>query len=107
MDAAAADIFRSLADATRRGLFERLAQEGALSVGALTQRAGVSQPAVSQHLKVLAAAGLVTEQRQGRSTLYRARSEGLRPVLDWLGFYAGFWAERFDKLETLLSEMDQ
>ena len=103
----ASEVFRSLSDATRRGLFERLAREGELSVGALTARAGVSQPAVSQHLKALRGAGLVTEQRHGRTVLYRAEPKGLAPLIDWVGFYAGFWAERFEKLETFLKEMDQ
>jgi DNA-binding transcriptional ArsR family regulator len=103
----ATDLFRALADSTRRGLFERLATEGELSVGALTEHAGVSQPAVSQHLKALRGAGLVGETRHGRTVLYRANPEGLRPLVDWMGLYGQFWAERFDRLEKLLSEMDQ
>ena len=104
---AAADIFRTLSDTTRRGLFERLAQEGELSVSALTAGAGVSQPAVSQHLKALRGAGLVGETRHGRTVLYRAEPEGLRPLIDWMGFYSQFWNARFDNLEKLLREMDQ
>jgi DNA-binding transcriptional ArsR family regulator len=103
----AADLFRTLADGTRRGLFERLAREGELSVGALTERAGVSQPAVSQHLKALRAAGLVGETRQGRTVLYRAQPKALRPLIDWMAFYGAFWDERFDRLEDLLNRMDQ
>ncbi|MBI1200188.1 MAG: metalloregulator ArsR/SmtB family transcription factor [Phenylobacterium sp.] len=102
-----ADLFRTLADGTRRGLFERLTREGELSVGALTAGTGVSQPAVSQHLKALRLAGLVGETRQGRTVLYRARPEGLRPLVDWMGLYGRFWAERFDALEDLLARMDQ
>ena len=101
------DIFRALGDGTRRGLFERLSQEGCLTVGALTKGAGVSQPAVSQHLKALREAGLVSEARQGRQVLYRARPEGLRPLMDWMGFYAAFWKGRFDALEDTLRRMDQ
>lgn len=103
----APDIFRALGDGTRRGLFERLAREGELTVGALTRGAAVSQPAVSQHLKALREAGLVSEARQGRQVLYRARPEGLRPLMDWMGFYAAFWRERFDALEDTLKRMDQ
>lgn len=103
----ASDVFRVLADPTRRALFERLAQEGELSVSALTAGAGVSQPAVSQHLAALKGAGLVAEQKAGRSTLYRADPDGLRPLVDWLGYYAVFWRERFDALEELLKEMDE
>ncbi len=103
----AADLFRTLSDSTRRGLFERLAREGELSVGALTAGAGVSQPAVSQHLKALRGAGLVGETRHGRMVLYRAQPEGLRPLIDWMSFYSRFWNDGFDRLEKLLREMDQ
>jgi DNA-binding transcriptional ArsR family regulator len=103
----AADLFRTLSDSTRRGLFERLAREGELSVTALTAQAGVSQPAVSQHLKALRGAGLVGETRHGRTVLYRAQPQGLRPLVDWMSFYSAFWNERFDNLEKLLREMDQ
>jgi DNA-binding transcriptional ArsR family regulator len=103
----AADLFRILADPTRRAVFERLAGEGELSVGDLVAGAGVSQPAVSQHLAVLRQAGLVTERREGRYVRYAAAPEGLRPIVDWLALYAVFWRERFDRLEDLLSRMDQ
>lgn len=103
----AADLFRTLSDSTRRGLFERLARDGELSVSALTAGAGVSQPAVSQHLKTLRGAGLVEETRIGRTVLYRAQPEGLRPLFDWMGFYARFWDARFDALEDTLKRMDQ
>lgn len=102
----ATDLFRVLADPTRRGLFERLAREGELSVAALTAQAGVSQPAVSQHLAALKGAGLVGETRAGRSTLYRAETAALQPLIDWLGHYAVFWADRFDALEKILKEID-
>ncbi|MFI4950646.1 MAG: ArsR/SmtB family transcription factor [Caulobacterales bacterium] len=102
-----ADIFRTLADPTRRAVFERLAGEGELSVGDLVAGAGVSQPAVSQHLAVLRQAGLVTERRDGRFVRYAAAPEGLEPLVDWMAFYAVFWRERFDRLEDLLNRMDQ
>ena len=98
------DVFRTLADPTRRGLFQRLAVEGELTVRALTEGGGVSQPAVSQHLKALREAGLVTEARLGRNVLYRAAPQGLTPLIDWMALYAVFWRERFDALEALLKE---
>jgi len=101
------DLFRTLADPTRRAVFERLAGEGELSVGDLTAGAGVSQPAVSQHLAVLRHAGLVTERREGRYVRYAAAPEGLKPLADWMALYAIFWRERFDRLEDLLKRMDQ
>lgn len=102
-----ADIFRTLADPTRRGLFERLALEGELSVSDLTARAGISQPAVSQHLAVLKASGLVEDRRDGRAARYRVRPEGLAPLTNWLGHYSVFWRERMDGLANLLDRMDQ
>jgi DNA-binding transcriptional ArsR family regulator len=100
-------LFKTLADPTRRALFERLVHEGELTVGALTQRAGVSQPAVSQHLDALKRAGLVRNRRDGRIAHYRATPRGLAPLTNWLAVYAVFWRERFDRLEKLLKEMDQ
>ncbi|HEX4095925.1 MAG TPA: metalloregulator ArsR/SmtB family transcription factor [Caulobacteraceae bacterium] len=99
--------FKALADPTRRRLFERLSREGELSVGALTQGSGVSQPAVSKHLSVLKRARLVGDRREGRETHYRVDHEGLSPVLDWFNHYAAFWLDRFDRLEDLLNRMDQ
>ena len=59
-------LFRTFADPTRRAIFERLCRDGDQTVGALTARAGVSQPAVSKHLGVLKQAGLVRDRPQGR-----------------------------------------
>ncbi|HZZ68481.1 MAG TPA: metalloregulator ArsR/SmtB family transcription factor [Phenylobacterium sp.] len=101
------DLFRALADPTRRAVFERLTGEGELSVGDLTAGAGVSQPAVSQHLAVLRQAGLVTERRDGRHIRYAASPLGLKPLFDWMSFYGRFWSQRFDDLEDLLNRMDQ
>lgn len=102
----ASDVFRALADPTRRSLFERLVDEGQLSVAALTAGAGVSQPAVSQHLAALKAARLVGEQRAGRQAFYSVDPQGLRPLVDWLAHYAVFWRDRFDALERTLDEME-
>ena len=100
-------IFRSLSDPTRRALFERLCMDGEQTVGALTARAGVSQPAVSKHLVVLKQAGLVRDRHEGRQTHYSAQVEALAPLTDWTGRMTGFWEARFDKLEDLLKRMDQ
>ena len=58
-------LFRSLADPTRRAIFERLCRDGEQTVGALTAQAGISQPAVSKHLGVLKHSGLVRDRRHG------------------------------------------
>ena len=102
------DVFKALADPTRRALLERLLREGGeLNVRALTEEAGVSQPMVSKHLNVLKAAGLVQERPEGRVVHYRAEPKGLAPLMDWMRFYAVFWDERMDRLENLLNRMDQ
>jgi DNA-binding transcriptional ArsR family regulator len=100
-------LFRTLADPTRRAIFERLCREGEQTVGALTARAGVSQPAVSKHLRALKQAGLVRDRHEGRQTHYRAEIRALGPLIDWTSQMHGFWEGRFDGLEDLLKRMDQ
>jgi DNA-binding transcriptional ArsR family regulator len=100
-----AEIFRALADPTRRSLYERLTRAES-SVGELALGSAVSQPAISQHLAALRAAGLVSERRDGRRTLYRSRPEGLKPLNEWIDRYQGFWPERIERLKTVLKEMD-
>jgi len=100
-------LFRTLADPTRRAIFERLCREGEKTVGALTARAGVSQPVVSKHLGVLKKARLVRDRHEGRHTHYSARLDALAPLIDWTSQMTGFWQSRFDHLEDLLKRMDQ
>lgn len=100
-------LFRTLADPTRRAIFERLCREGELTVGGLTAGAGISQPAVSKHLAVLKQAGLVRDRHQGRRTHYSAQLAALAPLADWTSRMTGFWQSRFDDLEDLLGRMDQ
>jgi DNA-binding transcriptional ArsR family regulator len=100
-------LFKTLADPTRRAIFERLCRDGDQTVGALTAQAGVSQPAVSKHLGVLKRAGLVRDRHEGRHTHYSAELGALSPLIDWTNRMAGFWQSRFDDLEDLLKRMDQ
>lgn len=100
-------LFRALSDPTRRALFERLCRIGEQTVGALTARAGISQPAVSKHLALLKQAGLVRDRHEGRQTHYSAHPGALAPLVDWTSQMAGFWQSRFDQLEDLLKRMDQ
>ena len=99
-------VFSSLADPTRRALFERLSRDGEQTVRRLTDNAGVSQPAVSKHLRVLKLAGLVRARHRGRQTHYAAQPRALAPLVDWMSFYSSFWHDRFDRLEGLLTRMD-
>jgi DNA-binding transcriptional ArsR family regulator len=99
-------VMRVLADPTRRAVFEQIAEAGELTVGALTERNDVSQPAISQHVRALKEAGLLGERREGRLVHYRCQPRGLAPLADWLGYYAAFWRERFTNLRAVLKEMD-
>ena len=105
--AASNEVFKTLADPTRRAIFERLVQGGEQTVRALTDESGVSQPAVSKHLAVLKNAGLVRERPSGRSVHYSAEPQGLAPLMDWLSHYTTFWQDRMDRLERLLERMEQ
>jgi DNA-binding transcriptional ArsR family regulator len=106
MQAVTDNVFRALADPTRRAIFERLARDGEQTVHALTHRSGVSQPAVSKHLTVLKRAKLVRHRREGRETHYTAQPQALEPLVDWMSVYGAFWRDRFDQLENLLNRMD-
>ena len=77
----------ALADPTRRAIFERLA-EGPSAVRDLAQTVPVSRPAVSQHLRVLKDAGLVSSRGEGTRQIYRVEPDGLRGLQDYLG---RFW----------------
>jgi DNA-binding transcriptional ArsR family regulator len=107
MQAVANDVFRALADPTRRGIFEELSRQGEQTVHALTRYAGVSQPAVSKHLTVLKRARLVRHRHEGRETHYSAQPQALAPLVDWMSQYGVFWRERFEQLEDLLNRMDK
>src|ERR1700735_4032694 len=100
-------LFRTLADPTRRAIFERLCREGEKTVGALTARAKVSQPAGSKHLGGLEEAGVGGGRHEGRQPHYSAQLGALAPLMDWTSQMAGFWQSRFDDLEDLLKRMDQ
>lgn len=99
-------IFRTLADPSRRAIFESLTR-GAAAVKDLTARFDISQPAVSQHLASLKAAGLVSDRREGRCVYYRVEPRGMKPLINWIAHYRAFWTERVDRLEELLERMDK
>lgn len=99
-------VMRTLADPTRRAVFERVFQSKEISVVDLTRGSGVTQGAISQHLKTLKQAGLVIERPEGRHVYYRAQPEGLEPLVDWMNHYGAFWRDRFANLKTLLGEID-
>ena len=99
-------VLRTLADPTRRAMLERIIHVDEISVAALTRGSGVTQSAISQHLRALKLAGLVAARAQGRNVFYRAEEKGLAPLVDWMSHYGVFWRERFNNLRTLLKELD-
>ena len=90
--------FAALGDPTRLQVFA-LISRAPLSVAEVAAQLPVSRPAVSQHLRVLLDAGLVTEQRHGRERRYRLVPAQLRPVRDWMAYYERFWDEHLERLE--------
>ncbi len=99
-------VIRTLADPTRRAVFERIVKSDEITVVELTRESSVTQGAISQHLKSLKLAGLVAERPEGRHVYYRAQPEGLAPLVDWMSEYGVFWRDRFANLRSLLKEID-
>ena len=99
-------VMRCLADPTRRAVFERIACADETAVADLTLGSGVSQSAISQHLRSLKDAGLVADRAQGRNVFYRVEQKGLAPLVDWLSHHGVFWRGRFADLRTLLKDID-
>src|SRR5687767_5756810 len=99
-------VMRTLADPTRRAVFERIVRSEEITVVELTEGSGVSQSAISQHLRSLKQAGLIADRAQGRNVFYRAEPKGLAPLVDWMSHYGVFWRQRFSNLRALLKEID-
>ncbi|PTL82166.1 helix-turn-helix transcriptional regulator [Vitiosangium sp. GDMCC 1.1324] len=99
------DVFKAISDPNRRQLLALLA-EGDRSVTELMAPFRISQPAISQHLKVLREAGLVSERRVGRHRHYRLNPAPLREVFDWVAHFEQFWLEKLRGLEQYLDEED-
>ena len=100
---ATGDVYHAIADPTRRRILELLA-ESERPVKELIGAFRVSQPAISQHLRVLREAGLVSERRVGRERRYRLTAEPLMTVADWVEHYRQFWQRHLGALETYLEE---
>ena len=94
------EVFEALAQPTRREIL-RLLAAGELSAGGVGSRFTVTQPAISQHLKVLREAGLVAERRDGARRLYRVRPEGLAELHDFL---AEVMPARLERLKRVVED---
>jgi DNA-binding transcriptional ArsR family regulator len=96
------EIFGALADPTRRAIVARLAEGEDLTVGELAKPFRVSQPAISRHLKVLEAAGLISRRRRQTARLSHLEEDRLNDAAEWLARYRAMWQERHDRLDALL-----
>lgn len=97
------DVFGAISHPARRQMLDLLANCDR-SVNAIAGHFKMSRPAVSQHLRVLLDAGLVTEQRHGRERRYHFEPEQLGQVRDWLAQYERFWDDRLNRLQKLLAK---
>lgn len=97
------DVFRAVSDPTRRQMLELLGV-GERTADELAQPFDMSQPAVSQHLRVLRDAGLVNVRKEGRHRVYSLDPQPLREVFDWAQYFEGFWRK---KLSALGRELDR
>ncbi len=96
-------IFQAIADPTRRRMLSLL-RERPLAVGELAQNFRVSRPAISKHLRILEAAGLVVARRRGTARLCTLNAAPLRTVNDWLDDYRSFWSETLRALKSHVEE---
>ena len=97
-------VFAALADPTRRAILERLA-DGEATVNELAEPFAMSLQAVSKHLQVLEAAGLVTRGKQAQWRPARLSGRPLGPAADWLERYRVFWEGSFDRLDEHLRDL--
>ena len=100
--AAHSDVFQAIADPTRRQILSLLASRGEPTATEIAAPFGVTQSAISQHLRVLRDANLVEVRREGREWRYRLNADPLHDVANWLREYERFWTDRLNALETLL-----
>jgi DNA-binding transcriptional ArsR family regulator len=98
------DVFNAVAEPRRRELLDLIAGRE-VPVNELVAELGLAQPLVSKHLRVLRAVGAVSVRDDGRQRLYRMNGEALEPIHDWLRNIEALWAERFDRLDSVLEEL--
>jgi DNA-binding transcriptional ArsR family regulator len=99
----AVDPFGAVADPSRRKILQMLAAES-LPVNAVAAHFKMSRPAVSRHLRVLSAAGLISVTASGRERYCSLRAEGFAELQQWLEYFESFWSEKLHGLDRLLAE---
>lgn len=96
-------VFRAISDPTRRKIL-RVLRDGQQTVGGIAGNFSTSRPAISKHLRLLNAAGLVTIRRHGTQSLCSLNAKPLRAVSDWLEDYETFWSESLQSLKKHMEE---
>lgn len=102
----AGDVYQAIADPTRRGILDLLAERDR-PVAELAAPFAMSRPAISQHLRVLREAGLVADRKVGRQRLYRLQAGPLREIEAWLALYQRFWPRRLQALGDYLNSEEE
>lgn len=103
-DATGDRVFAALASPTRREVLRLLREGGPQPVHSLAEHFAMRRPSLSEHLKVLRDAGLVSEAKVGRERLYELEAEPFRELADWLSPYERFWRERLSALREVLDD---
>ncbi|SEO81874.1 transcriptional regulator, ArsR family [Paenibacillus sp. OV219] len=102
------DIFTAISDSNRRHIVELLAEKGSLTATDICSYFTVSPQAISQHLKVLREANVVTVEKKAQQRIYRLNEQAIFEVEAWAKRYRQLWSERFEKLDGLLqARMEQ
>lgn len=100
------DIFKAIADPTRRQIIG-LVMTRELTLNEVASRFSISRPAISRHIKILTASGLITVRNEGRERYCRAHPAKLQEVTDWIEQYRQFWTAKLDSLGEFLKAPDQ
>ena len=95
------DLFAALADPTRRAILDRLLTRGELNVGEVAEPFAISTPAITRHLQVLEAAGLIERRIERQWRFVRLRANALAPMESWLSRHRQHWSAALDRLEAL------
>jgi DNA-binding transcriptional ArsR family regulator len=99
------DVFMALADATRRSILERVSKSE-MSVGEIAQHYSLTFAGVSKHIKVLERAGIVTKRRRGKEQVVIVVPQTIAIARHEIERYAQMWGDRFDRLDSVLKEME-
>ena len=98
------DIFKAIADPSRRQIFHALVVTGALSITNIATEFNMSRQGITKHIKILEEVGLLTIKESGRTRICEANIKPLTEVVDWAAFYVKFWDNKLDNLNSFLTD---